>query len=76
MNLAKSDYGLSRLCYSLRQYIPGVAPEVLQHVPVQPDTPLLCPWHQRQSPGVTMACHGSTCRMAKHRCYMVAYEYQ
>ena len=49
---AKSDHGLSRLCYGLRRCIPGVAPEVLRCVPVRPDTPRLCPGH-RQLHGVT-----------------------
>jgi len=67
-------HGLSRLCYGLRQYIPGVAPEVLPCVPVRSDTPRLCPGHRRQSPGVTTANYGS--RTAKLRCYNVAFKYQ
>jgi len=58
----------------LRRYIPGVAPEVTRRVPVRPDTPLFCPGHRWQSPGVNTASHGS--RTAKPRCYAVAYEYQ
>jgi len=71
---AKRDHALSRLCYGLRRYIPGVSPEALRCVPVRPDTPRLCPGHRRHSPGVTTASHGS--RTAKPRCYTVAYEYQ
>jgi len=71
---AKSDYGLSRLCYGLRRCIPGVALETLRYVPVRPDRPRLCRGHRRQRPGVTTASHGS--RTAKPRCYTVAYEYQ
>ena len=40
---AKSDHGLSWLCYVLRQFISSVAPEALRCVPVRPDTPRLCP---------------------------------
>ena len=64
--LAKSDHGPSRLCYGLRRYVPGVAPEVLRCVPLRPNTPRLCPGQRRQSPGVTTASHGS--RTAKPRC--------
>jgi len=71
---AKSDHGLSRLCYGLRRYIPGVAPEALRCVPVRPDTPWLCPGHRRQSPGVTTASHGSM--TSKPLCDTVAYGYQ
>ena len=35
---AKSDHGLSRLCYGLRRCIPGVASEALRCVPVRPHT--------------------------------------
>ena len=69
----KSDHCLFRLCYSVRRYIPGVAPEVLRCVPLPPDTPRLCPGHRRHSPSVTTASHGSS--TAKSRCYAVAYEY-
>jgi len=71
---AKSDHGLSWLCYGLRQFIIGVAPEALQCVTVRPDTPRLCPGYRRQSPGVTTASPGS--RTAKPRCGTVAYAYQ
>jgi len=71
---AKSDHGLYRLCYGLRRYIPGVAPEALRCVPMRPDTPRVCPGYRRQSPGVTTASHGS--RTTKPRCYTEAYEYQ
>ena len=32
---AKSDHGLSRLCYNLRRYIPDVAPGALRCVPIR-----------------------------------------
>jgi len=67
---AKSDHGLSWLCYGLRQFITGVAPEALRYVPVRPDTPRLCPGHRRQSPGGTAASPGS--KTAKPRCGTVA----
>ena len=70
---AKIDHGLSWLCYGLRQFITGVAPEALRCVPVRSDTPRLCPGHQRQSPGVTSASPGS--KTAKPRCGTVAYNY-
>jgi len=63
---AKSDHGLSLLCYGLRQFITGVAPGALRCVPVRPGTPRLCPGHRRQSPGVTTASPGS--KTAKPRC--------
>jgi len=72
--VAKSDHCLFRLCYGLRRYIPGVAPESLRCASVRPYTPRLCPVYRRQSPGVTTASHGS--RTAKPRCYTVAYKYQ
>jgi len=50
---AKSDHGLSRLCYSLQRYIPGEAPVAIRCVPVRPDKPWFCPGHQRQCPGVS-----------------------
>jgi len=56
---AKSDHGLSWLCYGLRQFITGVAPVALRGVPVRPDTPRHCPGHRRQSLGVTTASRGS-----------------
>jgi len=71
---AKRDHGLSRWCYGLRRYIPGVAPEALRCVLVRPDTPRLCPGQGRQRPGVNTASHGR--RTVKPRCYWVAYEYQ
>jgi len=67
---AKSDHGLSRLCYGLRRFIPSVAQDALQCVPVRPDTSRLCPGHRRQSPGVTTASAGS--RTAKPLCDTVA----
>jgi len=67
---AKSDHGLYWLCYGLRQFIPGVAPEALRCVPVRSDTPRLCPGHRRQSPGVTAASPRS--KTAKPRCGTVA----
>jgi len=70
----KSDFGLSWLCYGLRQFITGVAPEALRCVPVRPDTPRLYPGHRRQIPGVTTASPGS--KTAKSRCGTVAYAYQ
>jgi len=50
---AKSDHGLSRLCYGLRRFIPGVAPGELRCVPVRPDTPRLYSGHRRGRP----RCH-------------------
>jgi len=35
---AKSDNGVSRLCYSLRRYIPGVASAALRCVPINHDS--------------------------------------
>jgi len=70
---AKSDHSLSRLCYSLRRFIPSVAPEALRCIPVRTDRPRLCPGHWRQRPCVTMVSHGSM--TAKPQCYTVAYEY-
>jgi len=71
---AKGDHGMSWLCYGLRQFITGVAPEALRCVPVRPDTPPLGPGHQRQSPAVTTASPGS--KTANPRCGTVAYAYQ
>jgi len=55
---AKSDHGLSRLCYGLRRYIPGVAPLALRCVPVRSDKPRFCPGHWRQSPTVCRCLYG------------------
>jgi len=71
---AKIEHSLSRLCYSFRRCIPGVAPEALRCVPMRLDTPLLCPGNRRHSLGVTTTRHGS--RREKPRCYTVAYDYQ
>jgi len=49
----KCDHGLSRLCFGLRRYISGVAPEALRCVRVRPNKPRLCPGHRQQSLGVT-----------------------
>jgi len=65
---------IDRVCYGLRRRIPGVAPEALRCVPVRPNTPRLCPRHQKQCPGVTTGSHGS--RTAKLKCYTVTYKYQ
>jgi len=42
---AKSDHGLSRLCYGLRRYMPSVEPQALRCAPVRPYTPQICPGH-------------------------------
>jgi len=70
---AKSDHVLSRLCYGLRWYIPGVVPEALRWVsvrPVRPDIGDRAP----TLAGFSTATHGG--RAAKPRCYTVAYDYQ
>jgi len=48
---AKSDQGLSRLCYGLRRCNPGVAPKV------RPDTPRLYLVYRRHGPGATTISH-------------------
>jgi len=74
---AKSDHALSRLCYGLRRYIPGVAPVALRCVLVRPDKPRLCPGHWWQSLGVSRflyLSYGSS--TANPRCYMVACKWK
>jgi len=70
---AKSDHGLSRLCYGLRRYILGVAPrryDVSRCVPISHGS---APGIGDRAPlfaGVSTASHGS--RTAMPWCYMVA----
>ena len=64
----------SRYVLVMLRCTPGEVREAVLCVPVRPDMPRFCPGNRRQSPGVTTAGHGS--RMAKPRCFTVAYEYQ